>query len=604
MAEKDKKLLIIEKSNTVLSKTVEKDGSVILEGIFGEIGVKNKNNRIYEESEYLPQIEALQNKVGGNTLLGELDHPKQFDVSLANVSHVIQVLEYNKDTKQVLGRIKLLNTSKGKEAKALVEDGIPLHISSRAAGSVNENGKVTIKKLFTYDLVADPGFENAQLSRVNEAYGFENDDNLFIYEYNEVLDDQISQEDSDKYKNNDSKIMEKYVKEEDYAKYSNYVKEELGKIKADQSDFFESVKTSNTDDQDDKINNVIKYAEKISEHYNNLTSYTSYLAENLDKYITHNDYLAENLSEVKSYVKYLAENTDNNIQYSEALAEKVNELVDSHELISEELESNTEYTKYLANEADKTIQYVEHVAERADYGIQYTENIALTVESSINHSNHIAENVNDIIEYQEYLKESIETGITTTPKVNESVTDDYRSTIDNKLELIIESAKKQKAELDNRNLTFLDFLNTTNKNGFISLEENKKNEVIATFETTEYKTSDEANVLYESVLGLDKVTKLNFIDNMPSQFNDAWNNLDEAAQASIKGQAKFYKFDNPYQIANFWSTRDLRAQRVEMKTLNEQEQIISEQTVTPKTTLVSEEFLQSFEKTMLEKFNK
>ena len=40
-----------------------------------------------------------------------------------------------------------------------------LHISSRAAGTVDEAGKVKIKKFFTYDLVADPGFENAELSK-------------------------------------------------------------------------------------------------------------------------------------------------------------------------------------------------------------------------------------------------------------------------------------------------------------------------------------------------------------------------------------------------------------------------------------------------------
>ena len=158
----DKNLLIIERSSSSLD-TKSENGSVVLEGVFTEIGVKNKNNRIYEETEVLPHIKDLQEKVKTSKLLGELDHPKSFDISLGNVSHVIEKLEYDPTTKKVMGRIRLLNTDKGRQAKALIEDGIPLHISSRAAGNVDENGKVSIKKLFTYDLVADPGFENAEL---------------------------------------------------------------------------------------------------------------------------------------------------------------------------------------------------------------------------------------------------------------------------------------------------------------------------------------------------------------------------------------------------------------------------------------------------------
>jgi len=181
-----KKLLILERSTSNLDYKTDKDGSVVLEGVFTEIGVRNKNNRIYEEKEVLPHINELQEKVKSSKLLGELDHPKDFDISLSNVSHVVEDLRYDEDKKQVLGKIRLLNTTKGKEAQALIKDGIPLHISSRAAGTVDESGKVKIKKFFTYDLVADPGFENAELSRVNESYGFGNDSGVIIYEMEET----------------------------------------------------------------------------------------------------------------------------------------------------------------------------------------------------------------------------------------------------------------------------------------------------------------------------------------------------------------------------------------------------------------------------------
>ena len=48
------------------------------------------------------------------------------------------------------------------------------------------NQRVKIKQLFTYDLVADPGFENAELKRVNESYGYTTDNGLYIYEMGEA----------------------------------------------------------------------------------------------------------------------------------------------------------------------------------------------------------------------------------------------------------------------------------------------------------------------------------------------------------------------------------------------------------------------------------
>ena len=162
-------LLILERSTASLTGA---KGSYILEGIFGEIGVKNKNNRIYDEEEILPHIKELAAKAEQGVLLGELDHPQKFDISLKNVSHRITEVRYDSDKKQVIGKIEVLDTTAGKEAKALIDAGIPIHISSRAAGVVEGNGHVKIKKMFTYDLVADPGFENAQLNRVNESFGF------------------------------------------------------------------------------------------------------------------------------------------------------------------------------------------------------------------------------------------------------------------------------------------------------------------------------------------------------------------------------------------------------------------------------------------------
>lgn len=155
------------------SDTFKNKKEYFLEGIFADLsGKENRNGRIYTPEEYLPHLEYLRKDIlSGDGLLGELDHPEdRFEINLKEVSHQIVDVWYDPNKKQVLGKIKLLDTPNGKIAKSLVDDGVPLHISSRSAGNVDPNNhKVNIQQMFTFDLVAKPGFAEAILHRVNES---------------------------------------------------------------------------------------------------------------------------------------------------------------------------------------------------------------------------------------------------------------------------------------------------------------------------------------------------------------------------------------------------------------------------------------------------
>ena len=139
----NKKLLIVENCSSDLKFEQDSD-SIILTGLFTTFSTKNRNGRIYESADFLPHVEALKEQMEAGALLGELDHPHSFETTLSNVSHVVESLEFDPQQNAIVGRVRLLNTSKGKEAQALVKDGIPLHISSRAAGTVDESGKVRL----------------------------------------------------------------------------------------------------------------------------------------------------------------------------------------------------------------------------------------------------------------------------------------------------------------------------------------------------------------------------------------------------------------------------------------------------------------------------
>ena len=537
----NKKLLILERSKSNLSMTKDADGSVVLEGVFTEIGVKNKNNRIYEEAEVLPHINELKEKVKTNKLLGELDHPKDFDISLSNVSHVIEDLNYDSDKKQVLGRIRLLNTSKGKEAQALIEDGIPLHISSRAAGTVDEQGKVKIKKFFTYDLVADPGFENAELARVNESYGIENSEGLYIYEMAETEDEINKTNKTDLTMENTSG---NFVTVEDFNKYTEYIKDTL-----------DSVKESANSNNDELLQKLVTYSEHIAEKVNQVTDYTEYLSENLDKSISHSDYIAENVDKIKNYASYLGEELDSSIQYTEHVAEQA--------------DKGIEYSNYLGEKLEKGIDYSEYVAETLDKNIAYSEYLGENLTKSIKYSEYIAENANTV--NGEVINEET-VSVSSEPKIEESINESveakekvsYKDAISEKLSNLISKAEAKSIT----EMHFMNFLSESKKNQFDSLEEDKKSLIVESMNKDSIMSTIQAENIWDSCFITER-KEINFIDDMPEKFRSKWDNLSENRKEQIISESRFHPVGNQYGINNFWQTRDLRDTQMNLETLNE-----------------------------------
>lgn len=164
-------------------------GRYILEGVFAELDKLNRNSRIYTKEEYLKHLQYLRDDIRkGEPLLGELDHPEdRFEVKLKEASHRVIDIWYDQAKNVVMGKIELLNTPNGKLAQSIVDQGIPLHISSRAAGTVNSDNTVSIQQIYTYDLVCKPGFAGAVLHRVNEsANTYSNDVMGFLNKSNNI----------------------------------------------------------------------------------------------------------------------------------------------------------------------------------------------------------------------------------------------------------------------------------------------------------------------------------------------------------------------------------------------------------------------------------
>jgi hypothetical protein len=409
-----KSVLIVENSTNSLIRESAGTKDYILGGTFTEFGVKNRNERIYTADKFLPALEEMNERMSSlGAVYGEFDHPDVFDTSLSRASHIITKANYIKEQNIVAGEIRLLSTYWGKEAKSLVDDGCPVFVSSRAAGITESDGSVSLKKLFTYDIVADPGFASAKMSVkvLNESLGYDNPQSNFrIYEM------------SDESKINELFNMNKneFVTKKQLTDYSQYLVNEIATTKKEVKS---AISKGNMSPK--KLEQLLEYYEELNSTNSQVAKYLDYLAEKIQivvnenkslkettsKLVKHNDYLAENLEKAINYTEYVAENLDKNIEYSEYLAENLDKNINYSEYIAENLDKNISYSEYLAENLDKNIEYSEYLAENLDKNIAYSEYIAENLDKNIAYGEYIAEHVDNSIAYSEYLAEHVEGNI-------------------------------------------------------------------------------------------------------------------------------------------------------------------------------------------------
>jgi hypothetical protein len=141
-----------------------KTGPMRVRGVFQRADEENNNKRIYPKALLEREIKKLDEAMRGRRLMGELDHPQHDSVKLSNVSHLITKLEAKGN--EIIGEAEILDTPMGKVAKALIEGGVQVGISSRGMGTLSEgqDGKRYVNedfRLITWDLVADPSTRGA-----------------------------------------------------------------------------------------------------------------------------------------------------------------------------------------------------------------------------------------------------------------------------------------------------------------------------------------------------------------------------------------------------------------------------------------------------------
>lgn len=593
----DNSVFIIEKINEAVTVTRE-NNDIILEGTAAVFGVMNENNRVYEKQEYLPHLEYLNKKIQERRLFGELDHPQKFDVSLANVSHVIESLAYDEGSNSVKIKLRLLDTPSGKIAKTLVEAGCTTSVSSRAAGNVSESGKVKLHKIFTYDLVAEPGFSQASLSQVSESLQsnftsvFESLDSLKTSSItNKLLDitENFNFEDSVKIyrinnqeikqpQNNTQQMANDFVTKDEMNQYSELVKKKFTTLQESISKNNVGLQkiSENAEGESPAVEKLVEYVNYLANELEQVVEYSNYLSTMLNKGINYTEHVAEKVNNTIEYSDYLAEKVEKNIQYSDYIGEKLNQNINYSEYVAENVEKTIEYTNYLAENVDQGIQYAEYVAENAEKGIKYSNYIAENLDAAIKYSNYLGENLNKGIKYSEYIAESLNEkmipGATAktrsllgeVKKLNEGIefeinegssVDDLVGAVDGMLTHI--KSNSAKSVLENK-YPFLKLLKEERKQAFYNLGQADKTAIVETMTGAIYFNEEEVVNIMEAVLNHQVENTPSYIKFMPVAYKNVYESMNESERNWVSAQASTLTLNTPYQVKSFWDSRDLR----------------------------------------------
>lgn len=396
-------LIYEECDSPLITENVNKNSSII-GGPFTLFDIKNRNERIYKRDKFLPCLYEMNERMTSTAVYGELDHPDVFDTKLKDASHSIVEAVFNEAKNRVDGKIKLIPNGHGRQVRDMLQEGFPLFVSSRAAGITEADGTVTPKKLFTYDIVADPGFKEARVNFINESLGYTDNTNFRVYQI--TNESQINQ--LINMNNNES------VSRDVLADYSKYIVSEIAKTDKKVKDAIKNEKLTN-----EKLEQLLDYQEELHQAQNKISSYLEYfgsqfnilvkeskrlqettaslIKENAelrkfqDKQTKYNDHVVDEFGKIETSVMensalvkkairhndYLAEKLDNSIEHGVTLAsvvgsinEKLTSTIEWNQEVAKEVVGNNKYTNYLYKKLEETITEQNTLIGFSNYGVR------------------------------------------------------------------------------------------------------------------------------------------------------------------------------------------------------------------------------------------
>jgi hypothetical protein len=597
-------VLIVENVGEKLQVKESSATGAVLEGVCAVFGQMNNNRRVYEKSEYLPHLTYLQEKISKRQLVGTVDHPQHFEPKLSEASHIIEGLTYDGGDKVYI-KVRLLeNTPHGKLAKALLDGGVQLSISSRAAGQVSESGHVKLQRIFTYDLVGEPGFTEAVLrktvseslksdfSMITESYNSmkENSfiqkaglmdisenlnfaDNFKVYKINKLENSPEIKFQGTLQEQKNNNTMAEFVTKDQMDKYSEVLKTQFNGIKKELKNHKSILESAQSDTGNSS--ELVGFVNYLAESLEGVINFADYLSHKLNESVKYTEHVAETTNNSIEYTNYLGEKLNQSVNYQDYIAEKVNQTINYSEYIKENLNNSIKYQNYLAEELDKGLQYVEYVAEGTNRSIEFGEYLSENINLNREYSQYVAEKLGQSIGYAEYIAESLTDGTTVNKrnvlggvsKLNESSIDSLISKVDQVITEVHD--KSSKAVLESK-YPFLKVMSEANKKSFFGLEANTKQAIVEALNGSVWFNENDIVGIMEAVVNHKEQNIPTYIRFMPAEYKAIWNEMNESEKSKIHAKAQLYTVNTPYQVKAFWDDIDLRGinERIEIQKYN------------------------------------
>ena len=533
-------LKILESQNT---------NEVRMTGVFGVCGIKNENRRVYSKENYGMMVENLQKVIATEGLLGELEHPNTMNIDLNRVSHKIESIEMNEDG-TITGTILLLDTTKGKDAKAIVAGGVPLYISSRGAGSIDEAGNVTLSTIKTYDLVGTPGFAQAKLNLKSnqklECLNESKEEGNEIWAIVENEDDDLLGDDKDdKGKSNDDSSKEGDSSSKEEPKKDG---EENKEEKTDTSENDDNNKNSNDNTTMTELKQAI---DQLTEKVTSLEAELHVAQESL----TAKDEEIKNLNEKLNGIE--------NPQY-EKIEQWVTEQFapDFKSEISEAINSNVQ-TWVVENFAETMQNWVinEFAPEVQNWvKEEYTPEV----------QSWICEQFAP--EVQNWLNEEF------SPEIQNWVTEEFAPTVQNwvceEFAPVVEGWVNN--EYTPETTANIEAKVNENVSAFMESQKNNKiEEIDALLESlADPEKQGAALQILKEQQTQDKFAGVYVVEHMPAEYQPSWNALNEERQAEIVRTSKAYDFTKEGVLESFWQNVDFTVTKPVAQQVSESKDIL------------------------------
>ena len=167
------RVVLADRSKFVNESGVETKEPQILfgEGVFQRAETKNANGRIYPRKLWerlLSEDSSAVASLKQGSMGGHLEHPADGISDLKKIAIRVTDLKLLEDGR-VWGRARILDTRDGQDARALVEGGYLIGISSRGRGSLGPGNIVSDDfQLATFDLVSKPSTPGAYPTRPSD----------------------------------------------------------------------------------------------------------------------------------------------------------------------------------------------------------------------------------------------------------------------------------------------------------------------------------------------------------------------------------------------------------------------------------------------------